>query len=961
MLSPTVLKELLPAFEKKFLTFPVVQWGRQWARVDHKKQLILDDEGKAKVTFDDQRRLNIPLRREHLISHFSGKPEYKKKILPKSLGGGEVPAVWGSYGMSLNLSSNYVKFVGIDADEDKFVDLFFDHLKPQLDKFEIEYIEEYSSNSRAHYWFAVDDIEQKYVAALLNQFRDNAGFSKADWFKEQYPHESRITSLFRLPFGYHIRTGTVNWGNCNGQEINCLEEGLQSFINLKPVTDEKLLSLLKETPKERKIFHTPEKILLKPGTELSTPEAPAYIKDVASKCPALNWLLKYIQDENCNVDHAVGLGLATMATFNDNINKTKEGFEWFQSLPKGVNSPEQHLMYYYPERGGTPTCKTWESYLDKCKGCPYKEQIITPRQLYKAETLEKTKVGDIRSASLEEIRAEVFPEADRVIDKALETSSCDPTYILLESVQNSGKSRYADQLARRLAKEGKTVCIACNTVKVALEHKEAIEFEEDKVTPTGDKAFALYSYDSVFEYFSGGITCPHFEEIKNLRSLGIDSSYYKKEYCKNCPFYEECNYPRQYSLVHEEKYKIVIIQHAHMACNEVIKQLMAKRFDVLIIDETFIDYLTMQLIPTKKELEILEALEKPQWLQEVFNWMKDCGYPLGTVKPKASDLRPILEAFRDAKVPYRLDQFLRQFNELEYMHPTTGVMKFSPVPRIPVCVFTDATPTIEELEIILNTKNIIKVGGGIVTDPTVYHPDNKVYQILDGRTSKAEMLKREKLYEYLEFIGDKMRKDYKDLTALITVFKTYKDPETKEIRNIEEEAFEWLLRNYPEIMPRIAVNHMAVGTNEWAHFNVQFILAGPYVNQKQLKEETYKLKFIVNYWRRQDDLPLVNNIYPSYLGDDSSDGEKFYEPVRRIHKDGIFEYPQFKIQTPDPRSWEYLIWKRLQAKKQQAGRIRHKQGKQTIFYFMDHSNMGGFLVTDNITESEILGYIRQQE
>lgn len=914
-----------------------MNFGRQWARVDRAKRLIYEEDNSLRVTFDSLKRLNTPLSRENLIEHFMAQPLYAPKILK---GGKEVNAVWGSMGVCHALPERRVKCIGIDADSEYFVNLFHEHLLPQLEAADIEFIEEFSGTERAHYLIAVDNLEIKYTNALIEQWRLNTDISKSDWFNEIYPFGPRENALFRLPFGYHIRSGGVNFGQYNDFEITNIEEGLEALLNVKPIKEEKLLSLLKAKPKEKQIYEAPEVVLLKSTELLKVPEGtPEYIANIGGKCQAINRILENIKDNDFNIEHIVGVGFSAMAEYSDKLNNSTEGWDWINEIITSHHEEEGHWTYYWgrkDSRAGTPSCAKWEEYLDCCHGCPYKGEITTPRQLYNAKPLETKKIGDIRVMSLEDMRDEVFTEADQIIDASLENLSFEPINILLEPPQNSGKSMYSDGLAVRLAKQGKRVCISCSTIDVALQHKAEIE-------RIGGVAFVLLSFEGVMNKFSGGITCPFFEEIKNLRSLGVESSYYKKEYCKTCPFYEECNFPKQYSLVQEDKYPIIIIQHAHMACVEVMKQIMRKHFDILIVDESFIDFLTIQLIPTLKEVELLEALQSPpKWMPDFVEWLKEGKYPGPYIEPSIIDLKPILDAHREAGVSYRMDQFLRQYNEGEYMHPTLGVMKFSPLPDIPVRVITDATPTIEELEIVLNTTKIKRIGGSIVTDPTVYHPDNKVYQTLDGKASKSEMLKKEKLYEYLEFIGDKMLNEYKDLTALITVFA-----------ESEQDTWDWIIRNYPSIAPRIQVNHMAVGSNAWADINVQFVLAGPYVNLKQLKEQTFKLKFILNYWRRQSDLPIVNNIYPSYVSNDARGGKPHYEPIKRIHRDGIHEYEQFRVPIPNPSSYDYLVFLRLVSKSQQAGRIRHKMGKRTDFWFFDHRMLPSFLVTNDFQESEI--------
>ena len=941
----TILK-YLPAFKKKFILSSTTKYGQQWLAVDKHKEPLSN----WKAQYDDQRRKGIPITKEVLINHFNAQPKYSKKILSQNMGGGVVDAVWGMWGVCLNFDG-FVSPIIIDADSDELIDLFEEKLRPQLIKHDIDYIEEYRGvdDERRHYILFADDLETKWTNALLTQFRLDAGVDKKDWFPEIYPYMDRDQALCSMPFGLYLKTMSVKWGRFGKNEITNLEEGMQSIIDCKPVTLDKLQSLLRATPKEeKKIYKILEKVIIKPTSDLPVPlDVPEYIAEVGKRCQAINRLLHNIQDPNAVEDHEVGLGLAAMATLNDNIHKDQEGKDWMGTLPLGVNSPEQNLLYYYPKRGGTPTCATWERLLNACEGCPFKGHITTPKQLYKAETIEREKIGEIRIASKEEIRAEVFPQVDKLIDNALDSNQ--RVDILLESVQDSGKSYYVDQLAVRLSREGKKVCISCNSTDVALEHKNRIEFNQDG-SPTGAKAFIMASYNAIFEKFSNGITCPKSEEIQDLISLGVDSSYFKERYCKKCPYYDTCNYPKQYSQVQEEKYDIVIIQHAHMACTEVIRQLFAKEFDILIIDETFIDQITTQLKPTEAELELFEDIPEPSnWIKHLRKWLKGGNYPGPKLKPSRDDLKPLLALHKAKGIPYRVDQFIRLYNDDEWLDEAVGVMKFVPLPEPTVRLLTDATPSIEELRIVLDNPDIIRVGGGIVIDPSCYHERSKNYQILDSKASKQQMLKNEKLYEYLEWIGDLMRGKYKDLTALITVHM-----------EAEQDAWDWLIRNYPETISRIQINHMSVGSNEWAKFNVQFILASPYIDYKTVREQVYKLKFIKNYFLRMKELPTEPNRYPGFLTSNSKPEKPLWKPVRRNHRDGIYNYPQFVYAVPCDKD-EQLVSRRLIGKTQQAGRIRHGAGKVNIIYFLDSSPMDGMLIDEVFTEAEILNPIRIQE
>lgn len=960
-----VLQKLLPKFKDKFLADHITAFGRQWME-------IVEGSPHGRPQWEDYRNFKTVsyLTDRFLYDHFSGKAHYADKVILNKATGEtrRVKAIYGSYGLCLLLPHNIVKTIGIDADTPELVSLLYDTFIPQLKNWEIDYIFEYSgvNQDRAHLWIMCDSIAHIYITSFLEQIQFNSCKTKEEWFTEQYPFNGRAKSLFRMPYGLYIKGMCVNWANLNGEEeAEDLEAGLELFIKARPLTQEKILSVLTKRPKYvKKQYKKEEELVVLPAfIDLPMPEGtPEYIKKIGSKCQAIHKLINRIQEPDASEDHDVGLALAGMSTHNDNLYETVAGKEWMENLPVGVNSPEQNLLYYYPNRSYTPNCKSWDSLINECDGCIYKDYVSNPRQLFAAQELDRTKIGDIRLASFEEIRDEVFPQVDKVIDELIKDKQ--EGTILLESIPGSGKSVYADQLARRLAQQGLTIAIACNTAEVAMEHKKRIEWHDywlsNPLNPTGDRAFVLFSFEKLFEHLPGKVpVCPNFEDIKTYKNMGIDSSVFKKKYCKKCPFLQDCNFPDQYSEVQDPKHNIVIIQHAHLSCGEVVRQLMRKDFDVLIIDENFVDSCFTNLIMTKKEKEFLAELPNPPaWLPFLLKWVNEGGQPGILIRPSRRDLKPIMDEMRLKDIPYRLDQFIRQYNDGEHYHPANGVMKFNPVPDIPIKLLTDATPTEEELQIILNTKNIIKLGGGIVLDPSIYNPRSKTYQVLDGKASKNQMLGKEKLFEYLEAFGDKFMAEYEDLTGLFTVHMSYKDSSGH--RDIELETQDWLIRNYPSIIPRVAVNHMAVGTNSFAKFNVQVIGAAPYIGPRDLAIEVYKLKFAYNYWARIEDRPTINNPYPLDEYNYSTGDAPYYEPVKVIHRDGIYLYNQYKNRVPHPDSWEYLVYYRLKAKLQQGSRIRHSDDKVTINWFLDNSSLESQLVDEVVTENQLLGPIRSQ-
>ena len=945
---PIILKYLRP-FKEHLFVEPIERWGRQWGPWSNTEKRLL-----ASVRFKDQRK-NRTMGQQEWINHFEAKPAFYKGSIKKDGVYKDVDGKWGSYGLSLNFSG-IVKLACFDADNDMLMDLAVNELIPWLQQRDIDYIWEYSgeARNRGHFWILLDSVPQHVFSCMAEQIRRDLDKEKKEYFDEIYPYGERERSLIRLPGGLHTKTDRVNWGNVNGTDYEGLEEMFQAFLSLRPVPEEKIVSFLTEDKRERKTVFIPEQVNLDLGCVELTPPAfdhplPPFIDKVSRKCQAMNKVLLGIKDEEMiekrgQLYHSTGLALSGWSDYNDRVFKNeigKEFFGWAVSELRTRPGDEHNWDYYWgqgPAQKLVTGCEKMEEIFGHCEGCEFKGQIKTPRQLFWAGDIERVRLKKSNLASLEDIRAEVFPAAEKLIDDAL--GKGEMIKILVDPCQNAGKSWWVDKYAVELVKRGLTVAISVHSADCAMEHV-------GRIRANGGDAFPLFGFDNVFEHKSNGITCPNFTEIKDSISLGMDSTYFKGKYCKKCPFFEDCQYPRQYTEVQEPEHKIVILQHAHLSCGEVARQLFRKNFDVLFIDEQFVDHLTTQIVPSAKEIELLETfVDDVPWIADILHWIHKGGLPQKQVKPSRADLKGILEAFRKAEIEYRLDKLVRQYNDGEYFHPVTGVMKFIPVPDVQAIVITDATPSLEELQIVFNTDDILEIGAEKVCDPRVYHPDNRVYQILDGRASKTQMLEKEELYEYLEIICDKMRTQYAGMLGLITVFK-----------EVKQDTLEWILRNYPDVFPRVCVNHMAVGTNEFARFNVQFILAGPYISAKDYKKEVYKIKHIANYWRRLDGKELINNWFPEDLPDDMG-GEVVWENVKRIMPDGVYEFPQHTHPAPPPRSWERLVHRRLSGAKQQAARIRHAPGKRTDMWFLDSDHLASMLVTNCVTKQSLLGAIR---
>ena len=509
----------------------------------------------------------------------------------------------------------------------------------------------------------------------------------------------------------------------------------------------------------------------------------------------------------------------------------------------------------------------------------------------------------------------------------------------------SGKSYMADQLAVDLAKLGKNVIIAVPSGDVMNEHISRIEAQ-------GGKAHGLRSHLATFK--GKEYTCPDFEEIQYQVNLGVDSRTYKQKFCKNCPFVDSCSYPKQYKVALEEDVRIVVLQHAHFKCKETMFQLLQnKEFSVMIVDESFIDNLIEIIKPTDFEIELLKSTTTSKnWSGKLAGWLKAGGEPKGSIRALPEELEDLWKNFEANNQPWRMKALIDAYNGGQWLDARTGIKAFSPVPYVPIRLLTDATPTEEELKTVLNTSHLEVFGAGDILDITAYHPENQIIQVLDSSLSKSNLLKDEKFYDFLSFIGDKCSDSLANDRVLITVFKD------KEEFAWTQETIDFFHEKYPQLdvgtdpmVNRIVVDGMKVGVNTYASFTVQFLVCSVYMSDEQIAQGAYQTKVIKNYWRAKEELPLVQNILPQARQSISW----LKEPVRRIQPDGVFEYPAFEVRVPEEK-YERMTYEKAVGKSQQAMRIRFTENleKRKIVYIFGNYNFPSLLITKVVLLDDIL-------
>lgn len=549
--------------------------------------------------------------------------------------------------------------------------------------------------------------------------------------------------------------------------------------------------------------------------------------------------------------------------------------------------------------------------------------------------------------TVNDVLLDVFPKAWKRINEALDS---DEKLILgVFPPQECRKSSTSDSWAVELAKKGRNVLLAVNSGDVAKEH-------EERISKLGGKAHILQSHKATFK--GRELECPDYENIQHMYKLGVDSGLYKKTYCKNCPFYESCTYPRQYSRAADDDVKIVIIQHAHFRCRETLLQLFKnKHFDVLIIDESFIDSLIDIIFPTPFEIEALKSFE-PLWAQKLGSWLEEGGDPKGTLRPAPEELEDLYKIFEECNQPWRVKDLVDAFNRGEWFHVRSGIKSFIPIPYVQVRVLTDATPTPEELSIVFNTEDIEYIGRGSALNIQAYHPENQIIQVIDSSLSKSSLMKDEKFFDFLDFIGIKATMEFAKDRILVTTFKD--DPKF----NWRQETLDYLREHFPHLdvgedpkVNRIVVDGMKVGVNTYADFTVQFLVCSVYMSGYQIAESAYRIKFIRNYWRRQDDLPIMQNILPQ----EGQGVEVKSIPVRKIEPDGVYEYPDIPILVPSDK-FERMAYDKNIGKSQQAIRIRFTSNpeKRKIVYVFGNYNFPSMLITKTVLLDDILAQLNSQ-
>lgn len=955
------LLPLIKKFKGRFFYGPITQYSWQYFPVNPKEGddvIYLPLKCHCELGYKCDKHPRPELTDEDLLNHFNDKAMSSGNMKRSCL------AVRA-------LQNNRFKWFVVDSDNKESTDVLNKKLIPKLIEYGIDYIYEVGSTfDKCHIWFLVDcckDVLSDFTEQLFEEADILFNSRDRHLNLEVYP-TNKADSLIRVPGGLHLRNNQINPILYNGTMSSEPTFILNVFNSIKQYSEEEIKSLIKV---KKDHGPTPEFILSKikyvdQNLEVNY-EVPPALSKVVRNCQAINKLVgqvindKELDKRGWNV-HTLGLYLANVCAGIDKFRQDEERtvFNWFLDVLDVYRSrsSQSHKWVEGLKTKGTrtkiPFCKTWERDFNLCGGCSFKEmdKFYSPRQLYENTSVDSRpkKIANINLKTIEEIRDTTFTKIkERVYSYAVNGVEKD---ILLASSMGSGKSFLADEITADLVlKHNKNVLIAVPTAELALEHRKRLRY-------LGVNPFILMSHTNLFKKDDGkrrfniDFDCPKQEEISHLLSLGVDSSFYKKQFCGSCKYKDACPYPGQYSKAAEDDHKVVIIQHAHFSCRETLFNLINKKqFDVLIIDEEFIDSLIKMYKVSDTELKILEKFSgEIEWIDRLLDWFLEGSKDHKAIPKTQNDLEKIKEAFSEQLLPWNLPEYILQYNYKNHYNPESGLCLFYPLPNIPIRLFTDATPPVSMLKIITNNFHIEIFGQDEVLNHLNLNSKNKIIQVLDNSSSKAslEAYNERKLYGLIDTIGVLMKNVYKGSQGLLITYSgKHADLVTRFFR-----------KNYPEVLPYLTISHMAIGTNKYENYKVLFQMAGVHFNSKQLAFNVYKLKCVRNFWKRIKGEPQIQNPYPKEITESSSFAMESV-PLRRIevgHEGpGVYEYPYPEYKTWQPKDKYYQLFYKLSlAKRQQAMRLRFNDKKEKHAYLFDSAPRETLLVTDSILLSELI-------
>ena len=883
--------------------------------------------------------------------------------------------ILGSLSLSGIGENGLVKVVSIDIDNEEQMYVWNTKLRQSLDALGYDYFIEFGGDEtgpeefdRCHVLLFYDSLPLEDVSNHIRQVfyeinepvfpNESHIFNRKEiLFDEVFPI-NKPKNKVRPPGGPHLKRGNRRYP-CKFKDDLFTDpvEILRAISKIKVITAEDLAKyknseiiekLLSCKPKfnranEKGITKRPfySKLL---NLELPFENIPEKLKPVVRNCPCINNLLESVKsgliDHAGHTYHVAQLFLRGITKYVDSMYNTSEGADFYNFLRDNYRfRPDESHQLERKDREDSPfryfaSCEKWNDAFNMCDGCPFLNRIGNPCRFVKAQGIKVVKTGRVKLTTMDTVRNDDFPKLKQ--DLLRDISLLSEKFTIFGHFTGAGKSvNLLRGSIPDILKANKRVLIAVNSIELAREYKDGLK-------AVGIDSFLLASHKGSFDPEKkktrfAKFDCPFYTEIQRLASLGISSRTYKDSYCNGCVCFPECPYPRQYTDVHDSDHKVVIMQHAHFSCEEVLYDLLDKNFDVLFIDETFIDSL-YQFIPVKdEEIDLLEKSGFP-WAVEIADWIKDeYKIPNRIISPAELELSLLFTAFEKNMQRWLVPDLIRFYNQ-KRLSKNRGIEVIYELPNIPFKAGTDATVPIELVKHLTGISNIDIKGADLVLDPKSVHPDNEITQILDFTASVSWLQDDNTFNIILEKIASIVYGMDENSQIVITAY-------LKDHRRIGK----FLLDNHPTLYPKIHLAAIQKGVNRFSNYDAQFIMANILFMPDDYVNQAYKYITIANYHRMKKDLTPIP--IPS-----SNDIVTVYENIVRVEKDFTVEYPQFQVRKPakvddvnNPSYWHRLIYEYTIGNIQQTIRVRLTPDKPRKIYILNNVPLPGVQITNSIT------------
>lgn len=953
---PSEFYQLLPQFEAKF-------YGRQ-KRFDEQRFLKPSPKHpNGKFYYHEMKR---PLLQSDWVSHFY--------TSPRDIGNRYTVGSLSLHGIC---DDGLVRWVSIDIDNYDQMNAWKSKLKPKLDSLDIEYFIEWGGDedhngefNRCHVIIFYDNVELAAATDHINQIFYEIGEPLTADVLKHFPNKKEVLfdevfpinkpkNKIRPIFGFNLKPGRNRRYPCeyNGRLIEDPIEAIKTVIDIKTLTlfdlecykNNDIIAKLNDKVKVFKPIHSSHKRtyytkLINLG--LPFEEVPDKLRPVVRNCQAINTLLERVKDGLINkagsTYHDAQLMLRGMTKYIDAQYKIDKGEEFYNFLRDNYRfRPDTEHNLETNDHDDEPiryfsSCAKWNEYFGLCEGCPFLNKVGNPVRFIKAESIKSQKIKRLSFSTIDQIRKEEFPRLRKKLLEDIERGF--EKFIVYGHPTGAGKSSsLVRQAIVDILGTGRKVLIAVNSIELAKEYKAGLKANDID-------SFILASHQSTFNPSKPksritDLVCPFYDEIQNLNSLGVSSSTYKDTYCKNCPLYDQCPYPRQYTEVQDESHNVVIIQHAHFSCEEVLYDLLGKGFDVLFIDETFIDSLYNFVPVSDQELELLTK-QPFSWCQDIVRWLTSVEDANGIIDANELELEIVRSTFTTNNVKWIVPELIRFYNQGRQV-VNQGVEVIYTLPRTPITVTTDATCPTTLMQMLTGVDSVEVHGLDTIIDYKSIHPDNEVIQVLDF-TASVTWLKEEDTFDAI------MRKISIDIDdekkSFITTY-------LKSNRRI----IEWFERESPHLLPKVVLGALQRGVNTYADFDRQIILANVLFMPENYYEKAYRYIKVANYHRERKGLPLIP--IPT-----TKEVHTVLESIQRAESSGfLVEYPQFQVRKPYPSKnimapsyMHRLIYEMIIGTIKQSIRVRFTPDKPRQVIIINNVPLPGVKIDKSITLSQYL-------